>query len=124
MYTVNYTNFFDFVVDSGDAHSGSYLGGSDSGDAHSGSYLDGSGSGYTNFLAFGVNVGDAQSLLDGSSPPIILSTPIQFFGTTQDTLFVSQLCILSLTETTDHDWCFMCTLVIMNNNAETDFCSS
>ena len=48
---------------------------------------------------FGVNVGDAQleMVLDESSPRIILSTPIQFFETTQETLFVSQLCIPSLT---------------------------
>ena len=54
---------------------------------------------YTDFFDFGVCMGDAQleRLLDGSSPPINLSTPIQFFGRTQHTLFVSQLCILSLT---------------------------
>ena len=48
---------------------------------------------YTNFFDFGVDVGDTQleRLLDGSSPSINLSTPIQFFGRTQHTLFVSQL---------------------------------
>ena len=53
---------------------------------------------YTNFFDFGVDVGDTQlnRIDDGSSPPINLSTPIQFFGRTQYTLFVSQLYILSL----------------------------
>ena len=88
MYTVNYTNFFDFGVSSGDAQlKERYLDGSSSSGAQLEWCLDGSGS------------GDAQleRYLDGSSPPIILSTPIQLFGTTQDTLVVSQLCILSLT---------------------------
>ena len=55
----------------------------------------------TNFFDFGVDTGDTQleRIDDGSSAPINLdiSTPIQFFGTTQRTLYVSQLCILSLT---------------------------
>ena len=52
----------------------------------------------TNFFDFGVNTDDVQlnRIDDGSSPPINLSIPIQFFGRTQHTLFVSQLCILSL----------------------------
>ena len=87
---MNYTNFFDFGVSSGDTQIESD--GSGSGDAHSG---DGSSS------------GDAHSggYLDGNSPPIILSTPIQFFGTTQDTLFVSQLGLYFHlhTETIDDD---------------------
>ena len=97
MYTANNTNFLDFGVDAGDAQLEWCLDGSGSGDAQ------------------------LERYLDGSSPPIILSTPIQFFGTTQDTLFVSQLCIPSLTGTIDDDWCFMYTLVVMNNNAVTDF---
>ena len=139
MYTVNYTNFFDFGVSSGDAqleryldgsssgdaHSGSYLDGSSSGDAHSGSYLDGSSSGdaHSGRYLDGSSSGDAHSggYLDGNSPPIILSTPIQFFGTTQDTLFVSKLGLYFHlhTETIIDDGCFMYTLVV--NNAETRF---
>ena len=48
---------------------------------------------YTNFFDFGVDVGDTQMnrIDDGSSPPINLSPPIQFFGIAQHTLFVSQL---------------------------------
>ena len=48
---------------------------------------------YTNFFDFGVDVGDTQfnRIDDGSSPPINLSPPIQFFGIAQHTLFVSQL---------------------------------
>ena len=48
---------------------------------------------YTNFFDFGVDMGDDQlnRIDDGSSPPINLSTPIQFFGRTQHNLFVSQL---------------------------------
>ena len=68
MCTVNYTNFFDFGVDVGDVQLHPY----DDGSSQYG-WID-----------------------DGSSPPINLSTPIQFFGRTQQTLFVSQLCILSL----------------------------
>ena len=50
---------------------------------------------YANFFKFGVDAGDAE--LNGYfSPPITLSTPIQLFGRTAQTLFVSQLCILSL----------------------------
>ena len=81
---------------------------------------------YTNFLAFGVNVGDAQLLLDGSSPPINLSTPIQFFETTQHTLFVSQLGLYFhlYTGTIDDDGYFIYVLVVVNNNTVTDFCSS
>ena len=75
---MNYTNFFDFGVSSGDAQLERYLDGIGSGDAHSGGYLDGSSS------------EGGSSSGDGSSLPK-LSTPIQFFGTTQDTLFVSQL---------------------------------
>ena len=54
---------------------------------------------YTNFFDFGVSSGDTQleRTDDGSSHPMNLSTPIQFFGTTQDTLLVSQLCTLSVT---------------------------
>ena len=80
----------------------------------------------TNFFDFGVIVGDAQleQSDNGGSSPIYLSTPIQFFGTTQDTLFVSQLCILSLKGIIDDDWCFIYTLMVMNNNAVTDLCSS
>ena len=56
---------------------------------------------YTNFFDFGVDVGDAQMerVGFGSSLPINLSTPIQFLGRTQHTLFVSQLYKLSLTGT-------------------------
>ena len=50
---------------------------------------------YDNFFEFGVDAGDAE--LNGDiSPPITLSTPIQLFGRTGQTLFVSQLCTLSL----------------------------
>ena len=47
----------------------------------------------TNLFDFGVNAGDTQleMVIYGSSPPIDLSTPIQFFGRTQHTIFVSQL---------------------------------
>ena len=51
---------------------------------------------YTNFFEFGVDAGDAQVSDDGGLPPINLSIPIQFFGRTQHTLYVSLLCILSL----------------------------
>ena len=128
MYTVNYTNFFDFGVSSGDAQLEWYLDGSGSSDAQLERYLDGSGSSDAQLEGYldGSGSSDAQleRYLDGSSSPIIFSTPIQFFGTAQDTLFVSQLCIFSLTGTIDDDWCFMYTLVIMNNDAKTDFCSS
>ena len=65
---------------------------------------------YTNFFDFGVDVGDAQLeiFLDGSSPSINLSTPIQFFGRSQHTLFVSQLLIL--TGIIHDDGCFIHTL--------------
>ena len=45
-----------------------------------------------NFFDFGVNAGDNQleMFLDGSSPLINLSTPIQFYGSPQRTLYVSQ----------------------------------
>ena len=50
---------------------------------------------YDNFFEFGVDADDAE--LNGYiSPAITLSTPIQLFGRTWQTLFVSQLCILSL----------------------------
>ena len=44
-----------------------------------------------NFYPFGASVGDAQvaEALDGSSPPIILSTPFRFFETSESILFVS-----------------------------------
>ena len=60
---------------------------------------------YTNLFDFGVAVGDTQFnwndfgnsqldwIDDGSSPPINLSTPIQFFGRSQHTLFVSHAAI-------------------------------
>ena len=51
---------------------------------------------YDNFFEFGVDTGDAEWNEYGPSPPITLSTPIQLFGRTGQTLFVSQLCILSL----------------------------
>ena len=52
---------------------------------------------YTNFFDFGVDAGDAQlnTINDGSSPPISLSTPIRFFERSQSTLYVSWLHILS-----------------------------
>ena len=50
---------------------------------------------YDNFFEFGVDADDAE-LNEWISPPITLSTPIQLFGRTVQTLFVSQLCILSL----------------------------
>ena len=66
---------------------------------------------YTNFFDFGVDVGDAQlEKFDRISPPINLSTPIQFFGRTQHTVFVSQLCIVSLTGIIHNDGCFTHTL--------------
>ena len=48
------------------------------------------------FYDFGVSAGDAQlrRVLDGSSPPILLSVPFRFFGTPESTLYVSQLCVL------------------------------
>ena len=49
---------------------------------------------YDNFFEFGVDTGDAQ--LNGYRSPITLSTPIQLFGRNEQTLSVSQLCILSL----------------------------
>jgi len=47
----------------------------------------------TNLFDFGVNAGDThlEMVLYGNSPPIDLSTPIQFFGRSQQTLYVSQL---------------------------------
>ena len=47
----------------------------------------------TTFYDFGVSAGDAQlrRVLDGSSPPILLSVPFRFFGTSESTLYVSQL---------------------------------
>ena len=65
--------------------------------------------GSTKFFDFGVNVGDAQleMVLDGSSLPINLSTPIQFYETTQRILYVSQL--IHLHTGTIHDGCFMYT---------------
>ena len=69
---------------------------------------------YTNFFDFGVDVGDdqLQRFLDGSSPAINLSTPIQFFGRTQHTLFVSQLYTYFHlhTGTIHDDECFIHTL--------------
>ena len=50
---------------------------------------------YDNFFEFGVDADDAE--LNGYiSPAITLSTPIQLFGRTFQTIFVSKLCILSL----------------------------
>ena len=144
---MNYTNFFDFGVNVGDAQLGRYLDGSGSGDAHfidgNGSgdahFIDGSGSGDAHFID-GSSSGDAHSgryldgsssgdahlerYLDGSSLPK-LSTPIQFFGTTQDTLFVSQLGLYFHFHTgTIDDGCLIYSLVVTNNNAVTDFCTS
>ena len=47
----------------------------------------------TDLFDFGVNAGDTQleMILNGNSPPINLSAPIQFFGRTQHTIFVSRL---------------------------------
>ena len=85
----------------------------------------------TNFIDFGVNAGDAQLELillgnsNGGSPPINLPIPIQFFGRTQHTLFVSQLCILSLT-CRNHSWWWV--LLIYTGGYEQQcsiwFCSS
>ena len=52
----------------------------------------------TNFYPFGVDVGDAQMQMavDGSSPPIYLSTPFRFFETPESILYVSQLCMFFL----------------------------
>ena len=46
------------------------------------------------FYDFGASAGDAQlqRRLDGSSSPILLSVPFQFFGTPESILYVSQLC--------------------------------
>ena len=48
-----------------------------------------------NFYPFGVSVGDAQVpvALDGSSPPISLFIPFQFFEASESTLFVSWLLV-------------------------------
>ena len=48
-----------------------------------------------NFYPFGVSVGDAQVpvALDGSSPPISLFIPFQFFEVSESTLFVSWLLV-------------------------------
>ena len=48
-----------------------------------------------NFYSFGVSVGDAQVpvALDGSSPPISLFIPFQFFEASERTLFVSRLLV-------------------------------
>ena len=43
---------------------------------------------YTNFFEFGVDAGDAQFEVDGVSPPVQLSIPIQFFDVPQSTLRV------------------------------------
>ena len=51
---------------------------------------------YANFFEFGVDAGDAELNKLAHSPTFTLSTPIQLFGRTGQTLFVSQLCILSL----------------------------
>ena len=50
---------------------------------------------YANFFEFGDDTGDAE-LNEWISPIITLSTPIQLLGRTWQTLFVSQLCTLSL----------------------------
>ena len=54
-----------------------------------------------NFYPFGVSVGDAQVpvALDGSSPPISLFIPFQFFETSESTLFVSQLLVFIYMQT-------------------------
>ena len=61
----------------------------------------------TKFYPFGVDVGDAQMQIavDGSSPPIYLSTPFRFFETPESILYVSQLCMffLSLHRLNDDD---------------------
>ena len=77
----------------------------------------------TNFFDFGVNVGDAKlgMVLDGYSLPISLST-IRFYETTQRILYVSQL--IHLHTGTVMGVSYTHTLVVMNNNAVTDFCSS
>ena len=51
---------------------------------------------YDNFFEFGVDGGNAELNEYGLSSPITLSTPIQLLGRTGQTLYVSQLCILSL----------------------------
>ena len=45
-----------------------------------------------NFYPFGVSAGDVQlpRVDDGSSPALLLSTPFQFFETSESTLYVSQ----------------------------------
>ena len=52
---------------------------------------------YTHFFDFGVDAGDTQlnKIDDGSSPPISLPTPIQFFERSQSIIYVRWLCILS-----------------------------
>ena len=51
----------------------------------------------TNFFDFGVDAGDAQlDVWVENRRQLLLSTPIQFFGTLQSELFVSHLCTLSL----------------------------
>ena len=80
----------------------------------------------TKFFDFGVNEGDTQMpmTVDGSSSAIHLPTPILFYESPQRTLFVSQLCIFSFTGIIHNGQCFIYTLVVMNNNAVTNFCSS
>ena len=51
---------------------------------------------YDNFFEFGVDTGDAELNEYGWTSTITLSTPIQLFRRTEQTFFVSQLCILSL----------------------------
>ena len=51
---------------------------------------------YDNFFEFAVDGGNAELNEYGLSPTITLSTPIQLLGRTGQTLYVSHLCILSL----------------------------
>ena len=83
---------------------------------------------HPNFFDFGVTVGDAQmyGFYFGKSPPTNLSTPIQFYGTAQHTLFVSQLHIHHLCTGTIHDngWHWVLHIYTGDNNTVTNFCSS
>lgn len=66
-----------------------------------------------NFYPFGVSVGDAQVpvALDGSSPPISLFIPFQFFDTSESTLFVSQLLVFIYMQTGWIQWCIHVSVV-------------